>query len=554
MEQAPLKEEHTSATTQKGRKATLPDWDQLVALAATALIVFLHVWFTPSVGGLWRDEVNTVNLATLPTWADLWSFHNQDSFPLLFAALVRVWSGFFGAGDQSLRILGLSIGLGLVAAFWINARLLGIRAPFWSLTLVGANPLVIRYGDSARAYGLGLLLLLLMFGLIWKVTRTRRIQWFVLAALASVLAVHALYYNAVLLFATCMGGCAVAWRQRDWRTAIAVLAVGAIAAVSMLPYLPTFLHANDWNFLVQYPFTLPWMWIRVKELIGSPHPIGIVAWVALLIAAVTAGGREIFRRRNQAESPPGQHHAIIFCAVGLLVGLVSYTGFLKLLNYYTQPWYYMALLAFLAACFDPILCPGRHGVHQAVRAGAVAVFLACTAVPASKIISLRHTNVDLVANALHSLAKPEDLVLIARWECGVTMNRYYKGPAAWTTIPPLRDFRFQAYQPVMEHMRSEDPLRPIMVRAEQTLRSGHKVWLVGDAPAPALDKEPPSLPRVVDPASGWRGSSEFYIVWVMQVTHFLRSHMAEGTVFTTDQLGPVSDYENLPVRSISGWK
>src|SRR5437667_5538396 len=142
--------------------------DHLVAVVATTLIVFLHVCITPNVGGLWRDEVNTINLATLPTWHDVWQFHNEDSFPILFASTARIWSAFFGSGDDSIRILGLTIGLGLVAAFWINARLMGLPFPFWALVLAGANPMIIRYGDSARGYGLSLIFLLLMFGFIWN--------------------------------------------------------------------------------------------------------------------------------------------------------------------------------------------------------------------------------------------------------------------------------------------------------------------------------------------------------------------------------------------------
>ena len=537
---------------------TLRSWrmrpDLVVALTGTTLIVLLHVCFSPGVGGLWRDEVNTLNLATLPTWGSLWKFHNQDSFPLLFAALVRSWSGIFGGTDDSLRFLGLLIGLGVVAALWINARLLGLAFPFWSLALVGANPLIIRYGDSVRAYGLGLMLLLLMFGLLWKLTQSLRSQWFVVATITSVLAVHALYYNAVLLFAICTGGCAVAWRQKRWRTAIAVLGVGLIAALSLLPYLPTFLHANDWNFLVQYPFTLTWMWSRLKGVIGSPHWIGTFAWLALVLAALVVGGFTIFRRRADAETSRERQYLVTFCVVALVVGVVAYAGFLKLLSYYTQAWYYVALLTFAAVCIDPILSPAKGRVHRITRAAAVALFLALTAVPSSRIISLRHTNIDFVANALHVMATPDDFILVTRWECGVTMNRYYKGPAAWATIPPLIDFRFQAYQPVMEHMKAADPLRLIMERAEQTLRSGHKVWLVGEAPVPPPGEEAPMLPRVVDLSSKWRGSALFYRVWVMQMTGFLTSHMVHATKLSRASIGPVSDFENLPVQVIEGWK
>jgi hypothetical protein len=186
----------------------------------------------------------------------------------------------------------------------------------------------------------------------------------------------------------------------------------------------------------------------------------------------------------------------------------------------------------------------------------VALFLALTAIPSSRIISLRHTNIDAVANALRGMVAPEDFILVTRWECGVTINRYYKGPAAWATIPPLVDFRFQAYQPVMEHMKAEDPLHPIVERAEQTLRSGHKVWLVGEVFVPRPGDGAPTLPRVVDSTSTskWRGSALFYRVWVMQVMGFLTSHMTHVTKLPAAHIGRVSDFENLPVQVMEGWK
>jgi len=534
------------------RRAWWQQTDYVVALAATALIVFLHVWFTPNVGGLWRDEVNTVNLATLPTWADLWRFHNQDSFPLLFASIVRLWSGLFGSGDESLRLLGLLIGLSGVVALWVNAWLMGLRFPFWSLVLVGANPMVIRYGDTVRGYGLSIAFLLLMFGLVWKVVQRRERRWIAIATVTAVLGVHATYYNAVLLFAICLGGCFVALRESNWRAALAVFGVGAAAAISLLPYAPTFLRANDWNFLVQYPFTLPWMWKRLSEVTGTLHPLGVAIWSGLVIAALAAAVGAIFRDDSEARR---RHRAVAsFCGVALLVGIVSYYGFLKLLNYYTQPWYYLSLITFVAVCLDPLLRPKDTGWHRPARGVVAILLLAFTVSPTSRIVAAPHTNLDVVARQLEAVAAPGDLILLTRWECGVTLHRYYKGRTAWMTIPPLSDFRFQAHQPVMAQMRAEAPLQPVFTQAEQTLKTGGRVWLVGPTPVPPPGEGSPSLPRVTDGRDGWRGSSAFYIVWVMQVTHFLREHITERSILNSVTPLPPSPYETLTVCSEQGWK
>lgn len=527
--------------------------DHLVAVLATILIVFLHVCFTPNVGGLWRDEVNTINLATLPTWHDLWQFHNQDSFPLLFASTVRIWSGFFGSGDNSIRILGLVVGLAVVAALWINARLMGMPFPFWSLMLAAANPIIIRYGDSARGYGLSLIFLLLMFGFVWKITQKLEWRWLVFATATAVMGVHATYYNAVLLFAICTAACFVALREGNWRTAFAVLGVGAAAAISLLPYAKTFLHANEWNFLVQYPFTIAWMWERLSEVIGSPLSIGVAIWSVLVLAAVTAAAITTFRAAGD-QGARERRRVVSFCGVALLVGILSYTGFLKLLNYRTHPWYYLSLVTFVAVCIDPILWPKNTGIHRWIRAGAAALLLTFMAVPASRIVGARHTNLDLVAHQLESLAAPEDLILLTHWQCGVTLHRYYRGRTPWMTIPPVAEFRFQSHEPIIAQMRAEDPLNPIFAEAERAMKSGNRVWVVGGVRFPRPGQPPPVLPRVGDGSDGWRGSESFYPVWSMQVMHFLRQHLTRARSVSFPETGPVGPFENLPVGVVDGWK
>jgi hypothetical protein len=528
--------------------------DHVVAVVTTIVVVFLHVCLTPNVGGLWRDEVNTVNLATLPTWHDVWEFHNQDSFPLLFASIVRLWSGLFGSTDDSLRVLGLLIGLGGVAAFWITARLMGLSFPFWSLVLAAANPMLIRYGDSVRGYGLSVIFLVLTFGSVWAMIEKLVWRRVVIATVTAVVSVHATYYNAVLLFAICAGGCFVALMELNWRLGLGIIGIGLIAAVSLLPYTSVFLGANDWNFLVQYPFTLRWMWTRLSEVTGSPLPTGVWIWSSLVVAAIAVAAITLLGGGDRAK-PAREHVRIIaFCGVTLLVGIASYTGFLKLLNYRTQPWYYLSLITFVAICIDPVLWPKALSRFCLVRAAAAALLVLVTAIPAARVIARRHTNVDLVARNLAAAAAPDDLILLTRWECGVTFQRYYRGRAAWMTIPPLTDFRFQAYQPVIARMREREPLQPIIAQAAATIKSGRRIWLVGETPIPPAGEPPPILPPVGDGKNGWRGSPAFYFVWVQQVMFFLQQHFSRAGVVTFPDAGPVSSFENLSVHVVSGWK
>ena len=64
--------------------STRAEW--VLAILVTLVIVGLHLHFWQQAGGLWRDEVNLVNLAASPTLADM----TRDSFPVLMPLLVVV--------------------------------------------------------------------------------------------------------------------------------------------------------------------------------------------------------------------------------------------------------------------------------------------------------------------------------------------------------------------------------------------------------------------------------------------------------------------------------
>src|SRR5512146_1028828 len=86
-----------------------------VAIAATAILVGLHLTFLFSAGGLWRDEVNCVNVASLPSLMDTWANLQYDSFPIFWFVVLRVWSRLGpGATDFGIRILGLFVGVGVL--------------------------------------------------------------------------------------------------------------------------------------------------------------------------------------------------------------------------------------------------------------------------------------------------------------------------------------------------------------------------------------------------------------------------------------------------------
>jgi len=90
-----------------------------------------------------------------------------------------------------------------------------------------------------------------------------------------------------------------------------------------------------------------------------------------------------------------------------------------LLNYYTQPWYYITLAAFAAAAIDvffgvwPISSPAPMPMLIRSARPLVAWTLLSLTISANwKELATRHTNVDLVANRLQSLTKTGDVILV----------------------------------------------------------------------------------------------------------------------------------------------
>jgi hypothetical protein len=559
----------------------------LVALCAIAL----HVHFITSVGGLWRDETNSVNLATLPSFGQIWRLLEYDSFPIVFITVLRVWTAVFGSGnDAALRALGLLIGLGVLGVLFRNARSLGARAPVLSLTLIGLNPMVIRYGDSVRGYGLGILLILLTLGTFWRLVSLpsppplRRIF---AATVLALLSVHCLFYNSVLLFAIAAGALAVTIRARAWRTAGIVLGIGAVSGSSLLVYAPMMTRKQDWTFMVSYPADLAWLWKRTCEVIGSPDPLGIWLWLGLFVAGLGvvacfavsqlwrgfARWRIIEENAERASSsrvhlnsdqPHSLPDAVLFTAVVLTVGVVGYAAFLRVLHYYTQPWYYITLAAFAACALEVLFgawpLTAKHPVLPLFLRGsrlAVALMLLClTGLPDWEEMSVRHTNVDLLAARLRPLATKGDVILVPRWECAIPLSRYYRGPAEIISLPPIDDHRFHRYDLVLRQMMTADPIHPVLARMENALRSGHRVFLAGTLPFPDAGYPLPNPPPAHRDAGGNWHVGDYQRVWELQAGQFLRTHIARGGHIEVPIPGKarVHEFENLELGVAEGWQ
>jgi phosphoribosylformylglycinamidine synthase len=84
---------------------------------------------------------------------------------------------------------------------------------------------MICWGDSVRAYGFGVLLILLTAALLWRLADAPTPRRTALAAVFAVASVQSHYYNSVLLLGLGLGAAAVTLRRGSWRRTGLVLGV-----------------------------------------------------------------------------------------------------------------------------------------------------------------------------------------------------------------------------------------------------------------------------------------------------------------------------------------
>lgn len=523
-----------------------PDW--IVAILLTLAAIWLHVLFLTHAGGLWRDEVAVTNISRLPTMGQVWKAMPHDHCPIVFLSLVRFWTMTgLGATDAGLRLLGVGCGLLLLAAFWGANRMMGQGLPLLSLALAGLNFTIIRYGDSIRAYGLATACILLTMALVWRFIEVPKLSRGLMAGVAAVLSVQVLYQNSFFLLAICIAGVAVCFRRNEYRNALAVLGMGAAAAVSLLPYVSPLYHAQSWWMVNKTGIT--WAIFSDRIIRGTGSLAGV--WLILPIVTILFGAGYAFSKVPRKETDMREHLPMFAC-IALAVGLVGFGCFIKLSGLPTQTWYYVPAMGFAVVCCDIIL-PRVHRVARSVVLVMAIVIAGLAIRPALANLKQRQTNGDLVAAEVSKEAKPGDLVIVHPWYNGLTFAYYYRGEAPWTTLPPLADYRFHRYDLLKSKLQATNAIEPVLKRVESILSSGHRVWLVGQIPPPKSGAPPVELPPAPYGPKGW-ADQPYSDAWGEQLSYFLAHHITNATPLPAVTTNLVSPMEDMEVIRASGWR
>ena len=531
---------------------TIKRAEWIVAILLTVVVLFLLLARARHAGALWRDECAVVQLATMPTLADLFKNFQRESFPALFPLVVRTYTALFGTTDGAFRYFGLAVGLMFLAVAWFNSRLLFGSPPLLVPALFGLNVSFLTFGSSIRGYGIGSVLILLAFGLVAKMLLEPSRSRIAAALVACVASVQFLLYNSVLLLAVGIAIIAACLIRRERRAALAMAAIGTACALSVLPYVRPFWTESKSTVVLQGPVDLSWFWSHLELTFGTPLHVMTGAWITLFLSAIA--GAFIRLWFTSSNKPRHERDLLLFGIVASLLGVVCYLVFLKILSYNTREWYYLALLAFLAGAIDLLI--GSLGSFKWVRAArlafAIAALIGFSWAAWPKVIQ-RQSNMDVLAQRLKQVAQPRDLIVVNPWFLGLSFNWYYGGTTPWLTCPVLEDHKLHRFDLLKMRMMSSTPIDDLLEVIGATLRSNNYVWLVGTLEVPPSDREAVSLPPAPTTDFGW--SIDAYAEsWSQQLGAFLQRHASGARFVRVPVEGPVSPLENVSLLVAHGWR
>ena len=200
----------------------------------------------PALGAwpVWIDEAATVGFAALP-WSDIFGpILRLETTPPGYYAVVKLWTGLFGASDASFRLFSALAGAAAVVPVVLVCRgAFGPRAGAVGGLLLAVSAPHLHYSREARVYPL--LFLAFACGLLFaqRLAATAPVpsgrRWGSAAALTASSAAAMVLHNTGLIAAASLfvyAG-AVLWAERRLSVAAALpfLAVGGAALAIGLP-------------------------------------------------------------------------------------------------------------------------------------------------------------------------------------------------------------------------------------------------------------------------------------------------------------------------------
>ena len=257
-------------------------WGLLVALLLAAFAVRA---LSLDAQGLWRDEVDALNFATVP-WDELlqkFTLHGWNG--PLYSLLLRGWIALTGRTAFAMRYFSLLCGLAAIALFYVlGRRLVGREATLGALPLAAFSPYLVWYAQEVKMYTWVPSLVLLALYALERSCERPRWWWWAAVLIATSLAMYSHILAALLIPVEVLWFLLHPRRHRQaWSGGLTVL------ALLTLPYLPLLRWQAPMIFEVRETGFLAYtLWEMVQVLLVG-WSVGVTSWGAR-VGAIWLGG------------------------------------------------------------------------------------------------------------------------------------------------------------------------------------------------------------------------------------------------------------------------
>ncbi|MEP7014118.1 MAG: hypothetical protein ABI925_01625 [Verrucomicrobiota bacterium] len=524
----------------------------IIAILLSAIVLFWLIARTTQAGPLWRDECDSLQLARMPRFADLLENLHYTSFPLLFPVIVRAYTTLFGTSDIGVRYFGLAVGVLFLGVAWFQSRSINREVPLLLPALIGLNVNFLTAGLWLRGYGLGCVLIVLAFVLTTKFLLQPNAPRLIAVFLAYLASMQCLFFNGVLVPAIVLAAAVVFLVRGERKWMWLLLGAAAICGLSYLPYiLKVYFSISNWAMLLQLPFSFRMAGRQFVTACGELHPIMSILWLGTVSLCVIGG----IWRLKIAWNTNGRRERdlLLFGLLAIPLSILAYGGFLRVLHNTILLRHYLALLCIIAAA--TALIAANFSPYYWLRLGRIALVVMAMFtllfVPWTKI-NQRQSNIDIIARQVEKDGRPSDLIVVNPWSVGISFNHYYLGTNRWITVPAINDHQVHRYDLLRTKMMEFFPLDDVERDIAATLKSGNRVWIVGEILQTPPGRSPLVLAPAPDPKFGWQ-SSVYVKAWSREVGAFIRRHAVRVNPIVRRN-GLVSERENILLLACDGWR
>ncbi len=147
---------------------------------------------------VWFDEAYGLYLIRF-NFLEVAKYTSTDVHPPLYYWMLKIWQSWFGNSEIALRSLSMvMIMAAIVFVYLLVRRAFGVRVGAWTVALLALSPMLVRYSEEARMYGVVIAIVAAATYILVDVThKPTRWKWVAYGVLVS-LGMWTHYFTAIM--------------------------------------------------------------------------------------------------------------------------------------------------------------------------------------------------------------------------------------------------------------------------------------------------------------------------------------------------------------------